>query len=462
MAPGLFLINFNGPEGRGLPDRPGAKLQNVSQNPMKETFLTFVLSIFLLTAYPQWIPINQDTTFMHNCVHFLNMDTGYVVGSDWFNSTNGVILRTLNGGQTWDTTLINGNPWFMILAVPSADVAYTGGQDGAIYKTVNGGVTWAYTGTLPYMFDDCVDIFFLNDTIGFALDILGKVFKTINGALSWAEVYSPASIYARNYFPNTGKFHFVNSSIAYVANGDSGLILKSVDGGNVWSEVSVGNVMMKVNSIFMLNADTGFAVGDNGKITRTTSGGNSWLPVSQLTSTNKDLIDITFFSDSVGYIVGGRDLYTGSSSDPYHGLIYRTIDGGLTWTADDSLCCNWLTAIYSLNDSVGYAVGWKGRILKISNAGYNSSVIDIDNAIDNSMTIYPNPFSIQATIWSASQLQNATLLMHSSHGQNVREISGINGQTVILKRDNLADGLYFIRLTQDNKVIATKKLVIIH
>ncbi|MBA2582915.1 MAG: T9SS type A sorting domain-containing protein [Bacteroidetes bacterium] len=57
-------------------------------------------------------------------------------------------------------------------------------------------------------------------------------------------------------------------------------------------------------------------------------------------------------------------------------------------------------------------------------------------------------------------LKNATLTVYNCFGQTVTEIKNISGQTVTLSRNNLVSGLYFICLTQEDKVIATDKLVI--
>lgn len=76
------------------------------------------------------------------------------------------------------------------------------------------------------------------------------------------------------------------------------------------------------------------------------------------------------------------------------------------------------------------------------------------------INIFPNPFSLQTTLWVTEPLNNATLTVNNCFGQTVAQIKKINGQTVVLNRDNLAIGLYFVRLTEDNKIIATRKLII--
>ena len=76
-----------------------------------------------------------------------------------------------------------------------------------------------------------------------------------------------------------------------------------------------------------------------------------------------------------------------------------------------------------------------------------------------SFTIFPNPFSAETTLQTNNLLKNATLTVYNCFGQTVAQIKNISGQTVTLSRDNLASGLYFLRLTEENNIY-TDKLVI--
>ena len=82
------------------------------------------------------------------------------------------------------------------------------------------------------------------------------------------------------------------------------------------------------------------------------------------------------------------------------------------------------------------------------------------NFYPNSFKVFPNPFSTQTTLQTDILLHNATFTVYNCFGQTVREITNISGNTATFYRDNLPSGLYFIRLTQDNKQIETKKLII--
>ncbi len=78
----------------------------------------------------------------------------------------------------------------------------------------------------------------------------------------------------------------------------------------------------------------------------------------------------------------------------------------------------------------------------------------------NIISIYPNPFSLQTTIEANILLRNATLTIMNNYGKSVKEIENISGQTYTLSGDDLPRGLYYIRLIQDDSVIATEKIII--
>jgi hypothetical protein len=91
----------------------------------------------------------------------------------------------------------------------------------------------------------------------------------------------------------------------------------------------------------------------------------------------------------------------------------------------------------------------------------NTTVTGIEEKFESSIfNISPNPFSTQTTLQTNIPLHNAALTVNNCFGQTVAQIKNINGKTITFNRDNLPCGLYFIRLTQDNKIFATDKLII--
>ena len=78
----------------------------------------------------------------------------------------------------------------------------------------------------------------------------------------------------------------------------------------------------------------------------------------------------------------------------------------------------------------------------------------------NKLVLYPNPFSFSATLKSKIELVNAKVTVYNTLGQEVKNIENINGSSVIIFRENLSKGIYFIKTEQDNKVLSINKVII--
>lgn len=74
--------------------------------------------------------------------------------------------------------------------------------------------------------------------------------------------------------------------------------------------------------------------------------------------------------------------------------------------------------------------------------------------------VYPNPFSSETTLRVNADLKNATFTICNTLGQQVKQITNCQGSKVKIERGNLQSGMYYVQLIQDNKIIATTKLVI--
>lgn len=98
-----------------------------------------------------------------------------------------------------------------------------------------------------------------------------------------------------------------------------------------------------------------------------------------------------------------------------------------------------------------------------SSPGYECSLTSISeySATEKQISIFPNPFSLATTIQTNINLINVTLTIFDTYGNQVKQVKSLTGQKIILQRDNLPNGLYFIHLTQDSKIIETNKLIIV-
>jgi hypothetical protein len=158
-------------------------------------------------------------------------------------------------------------------------------------------------------------------------------------------------------------------------------------------------------------------------------------------------INLSSFPSSAGNTSGGG-VYQLGQTIPLN-AVPNTGWAFVNWTDN--------TTVISTNASLNYLVNYGTNL--VANFSLTTSVNE-EGELKNKIQISPNPFSAQTTLLTDKILKDATLTVYNSFGQQVKQIKNISGQTVTLFRDNLASGLYFVRLTQDSKIISADKLVI--
>jgi len=140
--------------------------------------------------------------------------------------------------------------------------------------------------------------------------------------------------------------------------GDAGILLKTTNGGQNWTQVSVtGN---DLNSVVFKNSFIGVAVGDNGVIIRTTNGGANWNTAES--GTTEQFRKISFGSGNTFYAAGDN------------GLAAVSTNNGETWSLKNSGTTLRFRAVSSPGSNKVWAVGESGLIKYSSDAGSNWSV----------------------------------------------------------------------------------------
>lgn len=74
--------------------------------------------------------------------------------------------------------------------------------------------------------------------------------------------------------------------------------------------------------------------------------------------------------------------------------------------------------------------------------------------------VRPNPFTFSTTVETNIELKSATLIVYNTFGERVKQINRINGREIQIFKEDLPIGIYSICLMQNNKIIATSKIVI--
>ncbi len=81
-----------------------------------------------------------------------------------------------------------------------------------------------------------------------------------------------------------------------------------------------------------------------------------------------------------------------------------------------------------------------------------------DNNTKTALTVYPNPGNGILTVTSGSVLSYASLKLIDIQGRTILERTALNGTDFTLDISAQADGIYFIELQQENKIVRVKLL----
>ncbi|MBS1262072.1 MAG: Ycf48-like protein [Calditrichaeota bacterium] len=222
-----------------------------------------------------WTQQSLGTTQARLGVSFVSATHGWACGS---STGNWDIRATSDGGDTWAMQTGNGFGWLYDIDFVSqangwaVGVVYWPTNTGFIVRTTNGGGSWNQLalGTIPFL--NAID--FAGADIGMAAGEQGTVRITGDGGDSWttpSDLPTDAALF---------DVAVLDGSRAWVC-GAGGVIFASSDGGDTWTADESGT-SEPLRGIFFLDETTGWAVGDNGTILATAAGA---APVIDVTLT---------------------------------------------------------------------------------------------------------------------------------------------------------------------------------
>jgi photosystem II stability/assembly factor-like uncharacterized protein len=338
---------------------------------MKHALISLFVNLLLaqFPTFAQWQPQAVGTDANFRAVS--------VAGPDvvWIGGTKGTFLRSVDGGQTWQTGTVPDALTcdFRDVQAIDAQTAYLMSAGPAekgqarLYKTTNGGQTWSllYQTQQVGVFFDGMDFWNKDHGLVFSDPINNKWFilTTANGGKTWQRV-PEASLPLMQ--PNEAAFAASGTSLivqgkqnAWIASGGamSGRVFRSKDRGRTWAVSTTPLPAGEATGLFgmrFFSAKVGMVVGGNYKqeqqpgpnaaITR--DGGQTWQTVNP---TNPPGL-----KEAVALLPGDRLLTVGPSGTSL------SADQGQTWQALDtdgyhSVACAKATC---------YAVGAKGKVSK--------------------------------------------------------------------------------------------------
>ncbi|GEM_PF-2076898 len=233
---------------------------------------------------------------------FLNSMLGYVTADAHPQSGIARILKTTDGGETWERLTIPDSVVSLrsisfqdSLAAIAAGYQFRNNRvSGVILRTSDAGANWQLTDFPPV--DNFTDIFFVNSSTGFAVGVYstsgfgvpppGAIYKTTDAGVSW---------FPLAYQPDT----VLIEGVRFAKGTGTGIIY-----GDKYTTDSLG---FGKQLLF-------FA--------RTTDYGTSWTESIITVDSNKILHGGKLITPLVGYLCGG-DVFT-------KGIMLHTTNGGVT------------------------------------------------------------------------------------------------------------------------------------
>jgi photosystem II stability/assembly factor-like uncharacterized protein len=371
-------------------------------------------------------------------------------------AANGYIARSTDGGSTWNMAPTGSAVPFWKMKFINHDTGFICGYNGSVRWTTDGGISW--TGISNLVTRTFYDIDFRISENNIAVYITGDlkyIYKSTDLGVSWDTVgilapnqinidsvymnYLASDFISNDSLISVGKYGYINKRfstndrVCYTQNIRNGLLNYAVINGiwvqgngdsNLWAVGSSGiggnqyipydQIMYSsnsglnwtiqptvttavLNSIHMINANTGYIAGGNGTILKTTNTGNNWISLPSPTSF--ELKKISFVNISTGWVFGnggaiykttdegsnwtqqtvtGPSINGASMLDPNtgwfagnNGIVYKTVNGGINWIAQSSNTSNNINCIKMLSSSTGYLCGENGTVKKTTDGGNN-------------------------------------------------------------------------------------------
>jgi photosystem II stability/assembly factor-like uncharacterized protein len=312
-----------------------------------------------------WTTVYQGSTYGYQISDMYAEDAGtlWAAGTlmeliDGSAKYTGVVLKTNDGGASW-TTLFSDPDGYSYSAISAGGSSiWISANDGTMIKTVDGGLNWTSGGNPLAPDNGLWDLSVVDSNTAWALGSYYnflEIYVTTNGGASWESIWSSEG------GGGISSIGAVDGTTAW-AVGSGGTILKTTDGGEVWSPQIDTSLGLKDNLVCVSAVDSNTAwAASRDILLKTTDGGEDWVVVSNSYEYGISIYDIYAVDENTLWAVGAQSG---------KGVIYKTSDGGTSWSLQyNYFSPPYFTSVSAVDAFTAWVVGANGAIVKTTDGG---------------------------------------------------------------------------------------------
>jgi photosystem II stability/assembly factor-like uncharacterized protein len=393
----------------------------------KKSFLFLLLIVPFILNAQVWEYKDSGTDFI---LLDLSIPPGqdqiaYAAGSQYTVDSEGIIIKTVDGGETWETIYpLSGTVHsFTRIEFVSPLKGFVVGWGNTFMMTEDGGATWVdiAAGTDIYYYSG---LNFYDENNGFAMGLnLSNgldSYITNDGGITW------------NLLTNTTNMAEFASAYAdentLFTVGKDQVISKSEDGGENWSIINTGIQGFYNFEVYFKDLNNGIVSTEDGTLLTTHDSGLTWDSFS------------TGYHNFYGLNYVGDHIYAAGTDED----VYLSSDNGTTWEMiHNGPPTATFYAIEFFNNGDALICGSQGTMLKASALILNTNTVE-----NSSLTIFYRS-SIKELIVN-SDLVFSSYLIYSLDGKLINEQKTTLNNTFKIDVSHLSNGNYMVVLNSDN------------
>lgn len=326
-----------------------------------------------------WVRKSADMDLF--AIAFTNENNGYAAGGNLgYVKNRRLILRTTDGGESWQTQHKEWGPILYGLSPTGQQDVLACGESGTLLRSTDGGISW---GSLKSPTERTLSSLAFSGNKGVAVGSFGVIVATTDGGATWIS-QSPdkkkplasisfadpehglatgaggifwsndrgATWTSSKTLPgqNTWGGYLLDDHTA-VGLGGGGVIFRTTDTGATWDQVGTG-MDYGLSQMKFVDENHGLAIGWSA-ILATEDGGRSWTKRSLPHSVGDCFLAGIACADKKRWLVVGTE-----------GVILASEDSGRTWTSQSSPVRRFLQGVAWSDSRTATIVGDRGLILQ--------------------------------------------------------------------------------------------------